>query len=309
MQTIAGLWRGYVAGSNRGRVFARLTVKDGTVRARAIFYDIRFGSCIGEYRGVISAEREAKLGLFAFNGIAPLLPLDGQLTLNFSEDSTIAVGNWGSETGAAGICRLVRVDDTRLRWWTANVFVWLNWAVKRSRQSVYFLVLVGVAFAAMTKRVELSVIALILLMLPVPILYLPYISEVISALHTARIKKIGFLELDQTQVTPMTPIHQQTPDSPLEWAEFEKLNVFFALRTKVMLGILAHNNGLNISEFGAVARSLGVDPENVENTFGALTFTGCASVTNDRIVASPWGQRFVKFGMRLQEFLPPKVPS
>ena len=63
-----------------------------------------------------------------------------------------------------------------------------------------------------------------------------------------------------------------------ENAAFAQLNQFFVPRTKILLAILAHGNGMSLAEFGQLAGSFGVPAENVETTLLAILQTGCAQV-------------------------------
>ena len=71
------------------------------------------------------------------------------------------------------------------------------------------------------------------------------------------------------------------------------------MRTKFMLGILAHSDGITMAEFGSLARAFGVAPDNVEMTLNAILQTGCAQVTEGKVIPTPWGQRYVRFGLQL----------
>jgi len=81
---------------------------------------------------------------------------------------------------------------------------------------------------------------------------------------------------------------------------FGHLNQFFALRTKILLAVLAHSNGgLSMADFLTLALSFGVPTENVDVTKDAIVQANCAQIQGERIVPTPLGQRYVQFGLRL----------
>ena len=84
-----------------------------------------------------------------------------------------------------------------------------------------------------------------------------------------------------------------------ENAAFAQLNQFFVLRTKILLAILAHGNGMSLAEFGQLAGSFGVPAENVETTLLAILQTGCAQVVEGRVIPTEWGRGYVQRGFRL----------
>ena len=293
---LTGIWRGYLAGSNRGRIAVRLRQKGKNLESRAVFFDYQFGPVLVPLRGRLEG-RKAEFRLLGFIGFAPLLPLDGQLSITFDENFKAAEGTWSTDIGTSGVCKLERANESRLKWHYRLTRIKLGWFVQQWRGTIYALLLVVVAAAAMTQRVQLSVVSLILLLLPAPFLFSHHLARLIGIFHGSGIRKIGPIEFDQNP--PTAEIVAVATQQAHENAAFAQLNQFFVLRTKIVLAILAHGNGMSLAEFGQLAGSFGVPAENVETTLRAILQTGCAQVVEGRVIPTEWGRRYVQRGLRL----------
>ncbi|MBU6402280.1 MAG: hypothetical protein KGS61_18330, partial [Verrucomicrobia bacterium] len=148
----------------------------------------------------------------------------------------------------------------------------------------------------------------------------PHVVRLAALLQTARIRRIGPVEF-QMPPTPgivaaataggATPALVSTPPIPEghtvripqgpEILAFNQLNQFFVLRSKVLLAVLAHSQGMTISDFSQLARSFGVPQENLETTLRAFLQTGCAQFVEDnkKVMPTAWGQRYVQVGLHL----------
>jgi hypothetical protein len=292
---LTGIWRGYISGTNRAVIFVRFQHKDVGLKAQAVVLDHQFGPSIIRLSGSIENQK-AQLRLLSFLGHAPLRPLDGQISLTLDEKFSTAEGNWSTDIGTTGTCKLLRSNESDLRWYWRLRRIRLGWFVMRWRNTVYCAVLLCVAVAALTQRVQISWQSLILLLLPAPFLFSPHLARLAGILQIARVKKIGPIEF-QIPATPeiLAAANPQGQESVV----INQLNQFFALRTKVLLAVLAHSNGMPVSDFSQLARSFGVPDENLEITMKAIIQMGCAQLTDNKIIPTAWGQRYVRFGLRL----------
>ena len=144
---------------------------------------------------------------------------------------------------------------------------------------------------------RISYPALILLLVPVPFIFRSRLANLIAIIQMARIKRLGPIEFDQNP--PTAEIIALATQHVQENIAFRHLNQFFALRTKILLAVLAHsNNGLGIAEFRNLALSFGVPPENVDVTISAIQQANCARVENARVLPTEWGRRYVHVGLR-----------
>jgi hypothetical protein len=293
---LTGIWRGYLSGSNRGRIAVRLRQKGSHLESRAVFLGHQFGPLLVLLRGSLEG-RQAKFRPLEFSGFAPVLPLDGEFSITFDENFKAAEGTWSTDIGTSGVCKLERSNESWLKWYSRSISIKLGWFVQRWRGKIYALILVIVTAAAMTQRVKLSVMSLVLLLLPAPFLFSHHLARLAGIFQGVHIKKIGPIEFDQNP--PTAEIVAIATQHAHENVAFAQLNQFFVLRTKILLAILVHGNGMSLAEFGQLAGSFGVPPENVETTLLAIRQMGCAQVVDGRVIPLEWGRRYVQGGLRL----------
>lgn len=296
LSKLSGVWRGYVSGTNRAEIFVHFKQREGSLSGQAVVFDHQFGPSIVEMNGSLEGQK-AQIRMLRFFGHAPLKPLDGQITLNLDEKSGVAEGNWSTDIGTAGICKLMRTNEWELRWHWRLRRIKLTWFVMRWRHTAYCAALLFVTIAALLQRLQISWQTFILLLLPAPFLFWPSLARLAGALQLARVKKIGPIEF-QTPPTPeiMAAANPQGQES----VAINHLNQFFVLRTKVLVAVLAHSNGMRVSDFLQLARSFAVQEENLETTLKAILQTGCAQLdAENKIIPTAWGQRYVRFGLRL----------
>jgi hypothetical protein len=293
-QTFSGIWRGYLSGSNRGPIFVRFRCTGATVTADALFQDFAFGPCTVLLEGTPEGNTIA-FRLMTFTANSPLLPLDGVVTLHFSQDYKTAEGTWGTDAGTAGICKLTRTSEFEVVWVLREFIFEFRQVIRRSQTTLYTLFLFAVAVAAMFGHVQLSGLILLLLLIPAPFLFSSDLVTLIGIIRDTRVRKIGPVEF---QDKPTPEIAAMTSSEAQQNVAFANLNRFLNVRSKVLLGVLAHGGGLLLRDFETSAKALGVPAENVKTTLEALGKTGCVEMSSDKIVATQWGQRFINQGLR-----------
>ena len=296
---VEGIWSGYAQGNNRGKMLLRIKRSPNTANgltAKAILYDEQLGVTEARLSGQISGDK-AEFRLSEVRGLAPLVPREGQVVLNLKEDGS-AEGQWQTDIGTAGVFRISRANFDTLGWYLRILsakasFAWHKWLAP-----VYGLFLVVLAVISIFFNTNISYPALILLLVPVPFVFRSQLAQLIALIHMARIKKLGPIEFEQTP--PTQEIVAVARLQAQEGVVFWHLNQFFALRTKVLLAVLAHSNGgLSIADFQNLALAFGAPPENVDVTRDAIVQANCAQIQNERIVPTMLGQRYVQFGLRL----------
>ncbi len=258
--------------------------------------DFQFGPTITQMVGKLEGQK-ADMRFLRFRGEGPILPLDGQVGFTVDDKIQSADGNWSTDIGSTGICKLLRTDEWEVRWYWRLRQIRLGWFVKRWRNSGYCAFIFFAAVAALQVRIQLTWQTLILLLLPAPFLFSPHLARLLGVFQSARVKKIGPIEIEQ--VPPSPEIIAASGQNVQESVAFQELNRFFVLRTKILMGVLAHGNGMTLVDFGQYARAFGVAPDNLEMTLSAILQTGCAQLANQTISPTPWGQRYVRFGLRL----------
>jgi hypothetical protein len=217
--------------------------------------------------------------------------------LNLKDDGT-AEGEWRTDIGTSGVFRIFRAKFGRIGWYRHILSAKASFVLQKWLAPIYGLSLVTIAVVSIIRNARISYPALILLLVPVPFIFRSQLANLIAITHMARIKKLGPIEFYQTPPTPdvIALATQHAQESII----FAHLNQFFALRTKILLAVLAHtNDGLGIAEFRNLALSLGVPPENVDVTISAILQANCAQVENDRVLPTVLGRRYVHVGLRL----------
>ena len=227
-------WQGY-PGTNRGSVLVCVTQAGITLRCKAIFRDQTFGPATMSLQGDLVGTR-AELKLIDFSGAALSAPLDGHLILNFAQDFMTAEGTWQTDIGTQGVCKLWPTRMSTTSWYVRLVSNSIQILIRKYCAVVYLTFLLIVAILAITKTVELSYQALILLLTPAPYLFRKHIIELVQAL---KVRKLGPLELEQSPLTD--DVRLLIARQVQEIVAFVLLDGFFVPRTKAILLWLAQN--------------------------------------------------------------------
>ena len=291
---IEGIWSGHVQGTNRGKILVRIKSDANGLTAKAMLYDEQLGLAEARFNGRISGDK-AEFRLLEMQGLGHFSPRDGRVTLNLKEDGT-AEGDWHTDIGTSGVIRVSRGQFGRIGWYRHMLSAKVSFVLQKWLAPIYGFSLVTIAVISIIRNATISYPALILLLVPVPFIFRSELAKLIAIVQTARIKKIGPIEFDQNP--PTAEIIALATQQAQESIIFAHLNQFFALRTKILLAVLAHsNNGLAIAEFRPLALSFGVPPENLDVTIFAIQQANCVKVENERVLPTPLGQRYVRVGM------------
>ena len=294
---IEGIWSGHLQGTNRGKVLVRIKRHANGLTATAVLYDEQLGITEARLSGGISGD-EAEFRILETYGFGQFSPRDGRVVLNLKADGT-AEGEWQTDIGTSGVLRIFRAKFGSVGWYRRILSAKATFSLKKWLPWLYGLFLVTLAIISIVHYPKISYPALILLLVPVPFIFRSQLANLIAMIHMARIKKLGPIEF-YPQAPPTEDVIALVTQNIQENVVFRQLNQFFALRTKILLAVLAHaNNGLGIAEFRNLAHSLGVPPENVDVTISALEMANCAQVENERVLPTVLGRRYVQVGLRL----------
>jgi hypothetical protein len=239
---IAGFWFGRVEGTNRGTIFVKIADRNQSLRATAILYDQQLGVTVADLIGERTGDR-AVLRLIRLEAIAGVQPHQGQVTLTFKEDAT-ADGEWSSDLGTHGSVNVSRLPLRKIDWY-ARIFR-AKWAFARHKwlASSYAILLVAIAILSVMTHAVVSWPALVLLIVPVPFVFRSQLAELIALVHVARIRRLGPIEFDQNP--PTAEIVARATQEAHQDLAFTQLNQFCVLRTKILLAIVVHANGLTL---------------------------------------------------------------
>lgn len=147
----------------------------------------------------------------------------------------------------------------------------------------------GVAALSIFDICKVSYPALILILIPAPFLFRAQISALIQIY---RLRKAGPFEFG-TQSPPPEDIRNFISQQIEERLKFLILDGFFAPRTKAILFWLASNQSVIRSQFDTFASSIGVPPDNIQITWDAILFSGCAFYSENKMILSQLGWRYI----------------
>lgn len=110
------LWEGYVSGTNRGAALVRVKQDGNNLKAKAILDEQGFGSSLLDFTGVLHGNH-GEFRLIRSRSIAPFVPLDGEIKIDFLEDTHTATGTWRTDIGTWGSVNLRLISGWRTNWW------------------------------------------------------------------------------------------------------------------------------------------------------------------------------------------------
>lgn len=301
-QRHATYWRGYIAGSDRGRLFARLLTTGDSMKAVALVEEQPFGPAFARLAGS-RADDAFDLELLEYRSLNPVSPLGGQLTLELAATGSAATGVWRTELGGSGECRLYAVKAWLPRWWLARATNGLRRYLRKRAPMLYLIALVAVAAAHLTGNLDLNYPGLLLLLLPAPYLFR---TQLIELLYSFRVRRLGPLELE-VQQAPQVDLLQVVTQQVQQYVGFLALDGFFVPRTKHLLRWLALQGGTVPRErFEDAARILGIPASNLPATLLALTSPGCVEATEVIISVTEFGWAYVRHLGQQNEQVPPR---
>ena len=280
-------WQGYLSGTNRGEAFAVFGGDKKVLRAKLLLYDQAYGPTVLTIEGKLDGVTAALRLVRARSWWAPVRPLDGEGSVTFGEEGTVAQGTWRTDIGTSGVVKLRPASFWRVRWLSRSLAIF--W--RRYLPTFYAVGLLILVLASALLRFPISWQALLLLLVPAVVLFENRIAAIVMRLG---IQKLGPIEFRQQQsLTPAT-----VPPPPAfvdDWLRFAAFDRDFVPRTKLLLMCLFLQGSMVREEFDAAAKRLGVDGEYLKNTFDVLLGSGCLGVQDERLSASPLGGNYASY--------------
>ena len=289
--TLPEYWEGYLSGTNRGAILVRIQQGAGNLEGKAILYDQTYGVTIISLRGTLTGT-SVNLQLNDFRLAGMYLPLDGKLSLNLAPNFQSAEGNWDTDIGTQGTCKLRATKVFSARGWLRLTAARLELSLRRRAASAYVAFLLIVLICDLSTILKVSFPSLVLLLLPIPFLLR---TPLVDLIREYRVRKIGPVEFEPQN--PLTSdIRQLIVRHIDETLRFRGLDAFFVLRTKQILIWLANNRSVSRAEFNSYSASIGVSPDNIDVTWQAIVTSGCATVSDgDRLTVIDLGDRYVAY--------------
>lgn len=285
-------WSGFVTGGNRGTIRIRVRRSGDAIVGFAVFSDHSFGPCAVKLRGVQGEDGGIKFRLTDFDAVALQTPVYGEWAAGFSPSDSILAGKWWLEGGSPGVCLVEKEpSDFAIVWKLRTDWVRTWNRFRRGGPALYVTALVIVAAASVLKKLELSSYSLILLLLPLPYLCREQIRSLIRLLRQEKVQKVGLFQFEEQKPIERLPNQLATPREDIN---FERLDAALAIRTKLLLFLLARSKGEQISDgnFKELALAIGIPVENYEATRQALMTSGCIELSDGIVRASEIGKLY-----------------
>ena len=285
---IARFWKGYLSGTNRGSLVMQVKQQGNILLCKAIFEDQTFGPAMLSLEGKLVGTR-AELRLINFCGLVLTAPLDGQLILNFVQDFRAAEGTWQTDIGTSGICK-VHVAAISAARWSARLFkakAKLLWG--KFASLTYAIFLLAIVIFDFFKILEVSYWNLVLILIPAAYIFRTQLAELIELIST-RVSKLGPVEFRQTPLTE--DLRRVFAQQIQETVGFVALDGFLVLRTKLLL-IWLNQGAVDRAQFNAYATAIGVPADNLDETWGAIITSGCATLAEGKLAISEFGRKYV----------------
>lgn len=286
------LWEGYISGTNRGSALVRVKQNGNNLKAKAILDEQGFGSSLLHFTGILH-DNHGEFRLVRSRSIIPFVPLDGEIKIDFQEDTHTATGTWRTDIGTWGSVNLRLKSGWGTNWWLRLAVSHLRVFWNKYAPSVYMTFLLIIVILDLLRIIQVSYPNLILLLIPTPFIFRTNLSKLIELIQEARVKKIGPIEFEQN---PMTEdIRQVITQQVREAVAFVALDEFFVLRTKLLCIWLDQNNIVDRSQFNAYSTTIGVPLDNIDVTWNALIVSGCARLEagTGKLTIMDLGRRYV----------------
>jgi hypothetical protein len=292
---ISEYWEGHLTGGSRGRLLIRFReVKPSEYSATALFLDQRFGHSIVNSSGrVVDAALELRMR--RFHGAAPFLPLDGALSLTFSDGR--AKGIWNTDLGMFGVVVLRPSTCSVWSWWVRRIAYSVAARVQLVAPAIYLIAVVLIALLSLRHsfHIDLGLPSLILLLVPAPFLLRWMIARMVNSLKEMGLEQFWLIRFLQPKAQPIGALERVSgPGIPV----FDDLNLRFAPATKQLLCWLALRGWASLEEFAERAVTFAVIGDNLNATVNILSETGCVAVNDRRITILPFGRQYVAFFFR-----------
>ncbi len=299
-QRIPSFWRGYITGTNRGRVWLRIRTRRRGTTANAVLFDHQWGpTLLGFTNGQLSENSLLQLRLTTIHVSAPAIPLDGQATIPLPAGArSESVGSWWTDIGSSGVLVIRPISFGWLQWMAAKTGAVALRFFPGTLRLLYVVGLFSLGILGTRGVLQLSAWELVLMLLPGPFLLRPQIKAILVDLG---VSKAGPLEFKQqippTMGMPERPseVEGVVPNAQQDTAYLAALDEFFAPITKSLLRTLSLlPDGMEIPQFIKTAKSLRVQEANIPTILHAITSTGVAQLRDGRVILTDLGRAWLQ---------------
>ena len=306
--------RGYVQGTNRGRIFVRMKNLADAIAGDIVFKDVMAGTSIIKFKWKFNNNQiTADLFDFVFAKPLPLEPQAGQISIIISEDNSEIAGAWATDIGTHGQCRLFKINFLKafpislLFLYRAVLLIKRGVITNLKYLYLVFSLVIMVASATGILKEKVGIAETIILMIPLIFLFR---KEIRDFFLITGLKKIGPVEFQEQSGAPVG-INQETIRSFVHqygelFPPFVFLNQFFVPRTKAILRMLAtESSPVSRQYFDRLARMLGIEENNIQVTYDVLVQYRCLEIDQDgQIRITETGRRFLEFEGRFNQLFP-----
>lgn len=286
---IENFWKGYISGTNRGKIILSMEGSERTLNGKGILFDQKYGPSTFRLSGSIEG-RSGKMNMDEFQGFFGVPPLDGEVNLTFTTDYKSAEGNWKSDIGTAGSLKIDSFSNSQFKWMRTWYWNKLQIFLSRNLKILYGLFYLIIIIISLSRAIEISFVLLILLFTPGLYIFRYEIRGLIEALGLKKIAGAEFQERKPTLAPAPTPYSSLST----EIDKFLYLDGFFVPKTKLLLLWFGDKNSVEVAQLINYALLIGIADNNISNTAEALENTNCIAFKDKKYKLSDFGKKYIK---------------
>ena len=284
---IEKVWKGYISGTNRGKIILSIEGSEKTLNGKGILFDQQYGPSTFKLSGSIEGG-SAKMNMDEFQGFFGVPPLDGKVNLTFTTDYKSAKGNWKSDIGTAGSLKIDSFSNSQFKWMITWFWSRLQIFLSRKLKILYGLFYLIIIIISLSRTIEISFVLLILFFTPGLFIFRYEIRSLIDALG---LKKIAGAEFQERKPT-LAPTPTMSSLSP-EIDKFLYLDRFFVGKTKLLLIWFGDNDSVEGAQLVNYAKYIGISDSNIADTAFALKDTNCITFEDEKWKLLDFGKKYI----------------
>lgn len=285
---IEKFWKGYISGTNRGKVILSMKGSENTLNAEGILFDQRYGPSVFKLSGSIEGN-SAKVNIGEFQSFLAVSPLDGEINLTFTPDYKSAEGNWKSDIGTTGSLKINSFSNSQFKWmitwWSSKLQIFLS----RKLKFLFVLFYLVIIFLSLLGTIEISFVLLILFFTPGLYIFRHEIRDLINVLEFKKIAGAEFQEKNPN----LASVSKSYPLST-KIGKFLNLDRFFVPKTKLLLLWLYGQDSVEVEKLLKYARFINIVDKDISNTAVALEESGCITFKDGKVILLDFGKKYIE---------------
>jgi len=286
---IEKFWKGYISGTNRGKVIVFMEGSEKTLSGKGILFDQQYGPSVFKLSGTFEGG-SAKMNMDEFQGYFRVPPLDGEVDLTFTTDYKSAEGNWKSDIGTTGSLKIDSFSNSQFNWLRNWYWNKLKIFLNQNSKILYGLFYLIIIILVLSSTIEISFVLLILFFTPCLFIFRYEIRGLIEALGLKKLAGAEFQESKPALAPAPTPYFSLST----EIDKFLFLDGFFVPKTKLLLLWFGDKEFVRVESLINYARLIGIADNYISNTEVALENTNCITFEDGVLKLSDFGKKYIK---------------